>query len=178
MINQNQIKLIQSYRDKSYILSLLCIENSNFYSLIKNIFNIPLILSNTIMLILNSYDKINQDNLQISNIVLNACTALLLSLNNNFKINEKITNFKTIGLKLNKYCSNLEDILSNDINELNHDDIKKLIDEYNNLNEMIEYSFLNHIKNKIKSKYDGKKVLPNELNMVGSFIILENNNVV
>ena len=180
MINNQQIKLLQSYRDKSYVLALLSIECSNFYGLVRNILNIPLILSNSIMLILNSYDKINKDHLQITNIVLNASTALILSFSNNFKINEKISNFKTMGQRLNKYCSNLEDILANDITEINHDNIKKLIEEYNNLNEQIEFPFVSYIKTKIKKKYDGVKTLPNQLNCITSFVILEekNNNIV
>jgi len=173
MVNPLQIKLLNSYRDKSYVLALLSIECSNFYGIVRNILNIPLILCSSIMLILNSYDKINKDHLQITNIILNASTALILSFSNNFKINEKISNFKTIGQKLNKYCSNLENILSDDINEISHDNIKKLIEDYNNLNEQIEFPFVSYIKEKIKKKYEGKKTLPNELNCVSSFVIIE-----
>jgi hypothetical protein len=176
MINSKQIKLLESYRDKSYVLSLLCIECSDFYGLIRNVLNVPLILSNSVMLILNSYDKINKDHLQISNIVLNASTALILSLTNSFKINDKVANFKTIGQKLSIYCSNIEDILSDDMTDINHDTIKKLIDDYNNLNEMIEYPFVSYIKKKVKKKYDGKKTLPNALNCTSSFVILEEKN--
>lgn len=176
MINQQQIKLLQSYRDKSYVLSLLCIECSSFYGLIRSILNIPLILCSSVMTILNSNNRLNQDDLQISNIALNASTALILSVSSSLKLNEKIINFKTVGQKLNKYCSNVEDILANDMTDINHDTIKKIIDDYNTLNEQIEFGFVSFIKNKIKLKYDGKKTLPNELNCVSSFVILEEKN--
>lgn len=175
-LSTEQIKLLQSYRDKSYILSVLCIECSDFYSFIRSLINIPLILSSSVMTILNSYNKINSDDLQISNIILNASTALILSLSSNLKINEKIINFKNIGLKMNKYCSHLEDFLTNHINEITNDEITKFIDDYNNINEQIEYSFVGHIKERIKKKYDGKKILPNQLNCITSFITFENSN--
>ena len=97
-LSTEQVKLLQGYRDKSYILSVLCSENSEFYSFIRSLINIPLILSSSVMTVLNSYNKINSDDLQISNIVLNASTALILSFSSSMKLNEKIINKKPSDL--------------------------------------------------------------------------------
>ena len=151
-LSTEQIKLLQGYRDKSYILSVLCSECSEYYSFIRSCINIPLILSSSVMTVLNSYNKINSDDLQISNIILNASTTLILSFSSSMKLNEKIINFKNNGIKLSKYCSNIEDCLTNHLNEITNDDITKFIDDYNNINENIEFSFVSHIKERIKKK--------------------------
>lgn len=176
VLTVEQIKLLQDYRDKSYIISVLCNECAEYYSFIRSCINVPLILSSSIMTILNSYNKINSDDLQISNIILNSSTALILSLSSNLKLNEKIINFKNISQKMNKYCSHIEDILTNHLSEITNGEITKYIEDYNNLNEQIEFSFVGHIKDRIKKKYDGKKTLPNQLNCITSFVVYDNTN--
>ena len=77
--------------------------------------NIPLILSSSVMTILNSLSEINSTDMKYANIILNATTATILSLIGNFKISEQETNFKTIGVKMNKLTHRIEDILTIDL---------------------------------------------------------------
>ena len=44
-ISSEQIKLLESYRDKVYITSILCSQSSEHFSFLRSIVNIPLILS-------------------------------------------------------------------------------------------------------------------------------------
>jgi hypothetical protein len=83
MLTNEQIILLESYRDKAYVSNILCTETSNFYSFIKNLVNIPLILSSSIMTILNSSD-FDPHPMRVPNIILNASTGLILSLINNY----------------------------------------------------------------------------------------------
>jgi len=177
MLTPEQIKLLENYRDKSYVSSILCEECSIFYSRIKNIVNIPLILSSSIMTVLNS-GSFDPNEMKIPNIVLNAATALLLSLINNFKLPEKIQNFKNIGIKMNKLCHAIEDKLSNDINNCNHELIRQFINEYDTLNENLDYPYIEYVKNSVKKRYLNKRVLPNALNCEESFTIINPNNVI
>jgi len=170
MLSSEQIKLLENYRDKSYVSSILCDECCLFYSRIKNFVNIPLILSSSIMTVLNS-GSFDSDTMKIPNIVLNAATALLLSLINNFKLPEKIQNFKNISVKMNKLCHAIEDKLSNDIGSCNHELIRQFINEYDTLNENLDYPYVQYIKNSVKKRYAHKRSLPNSLNCEETFII-------
>ena len=82
MLNQNQIKQLQSYRDKSYVSSILFQKHSDSYNLMKNIINFPLIIISSVMGLINS--NFEPEKLKIMNIILNCLTALILGLVNNF----------------------------------------------------------------------------------------------
>jgi hypothetical protein len=108
--------------------------------------------------------------MKYANIILNACTATLLSLIGNFKLTEQSTNFKTIGLKMNKLCHKIEDLLTIDLENTSIEHIRAIITEYDNLNENIDFPFPGFIKNRVKKTHAGKKILPNILNCEISFI--------
>ena len=48
-ISSEQIKLLESYRDKAYITSILCSQSTEHFSFLRSIVNIPLILSSSTM---------------------------------------------------------------------------------------------------------------------------------
>jgi hypothetical protein len=56
MLSAEQVKLLEGYRDKAYICNVLYDESYNYYSFTKTLINLPLILSSTIMTVLNSSD--------------------------------------------------------------------------------------------------------------------------
>ena len=97
------IKILQEYRDKSYICNILCQKSYDFNNILKQMINIPLILSSAVMGVLNS-NSFNPEDLQIANIILNTSTGLILSLIGNFKITEKVADFKNNAIKFNKLC--------------------------------------------------------------------------
>ena len=106
-INNIQVNLIQGYRDKCYVSSVLCAESSTFYAFLRAIINLPIIILSSIMTVLNS--SFNPDDIRIPNIVLNASTSFILSLLNNFKLSEKTSNFKGCNLKFTKLLHRIED---------------------------------------------------------------------
>ena len=165
MISGNQVKLLESYRDKSYVTSILCSQSEEFYSFFRSIVSVPLILSSSVMTILNSMEEINTTSaMKYSNIALNASTACILSLIGHFKLTEKITNYRTIHFKMNKLCHSIEDKLTNELESTNVDHIRQFINEYDSLCEQIDYPYPGFIKNRVKKTYQGKKTLPNILN--------------
>ena len=169
-ISPEQIKLLESYRDKAYITSILCSQSAEHFSFLRSIVNIPLILSSSVMGIMNSMDEGTNNNMKICNIVLNAWTSLILSLVGNFKLPEQATNFSQIQVKMNKLCHQIEDKLTIDLDSCKIEDIRHFINDYDALYEQLDYSFPNFIKNRIKKIYSGKKVLPNILNCELSFV--------
>lgn len=166
----NKIEILEQYRDKSYVSNVLCQSSSDFYNTLKSIISIPLILSSSVMTILNSSD-INTDQMKIANIVLNGCTVVLLSLSSNFKVAEKQTSFRTLALKFNKLCHLIEDKLMYDIDKITHQEIKEIIKDYDTLHEALEFTFPHHIKTRTRNTYKNKRTLPNILNCENSFVI-------
>ena len=161
-------KLLEDYRDKCYVSNILCQLSSEHYGRFKNIFSIPLLLSSSVMTILNSSDIPSYD-MKIANIVLNGCTVLLIALMNNFKFVEKQNSFRSIGIKFIKLTHSIEDKLTYDINDVSSDVINNFIKEYDTLNEILEFGFPESIKNSVKKEYKDIKTLPNVLNCVSTF---------
>jgi hypothetical protein len=74
-ISTDHIKLLESYRDKAYITSILCDQSSEQFEFLRSIINIPLILSSSVMTVMNSMNDQNNNEIKISNIVLNTWTS-------------------------------------------------------------------------------------------------------
>ena len=82
---------------KCECMSLLCSKASQRWSLIKFIFQIPLILTSSIMCILNSFDNGNDGLMKIPNVVINGVSVLLISYQSNMKVAEKTELFKNLS---------------------------------------------------------------------------------
>ena len=169
MITEIQLLNLEMYRDRCYIMSLLCSESSSFFSLLKTLLNLPIILTSSIMSIMNS-GLFTTDDMKLPNIILNTSTALILSLVNTFKLPERQSNFKTCHIKYTKLLHKIEDSIVNDKDSLTTEHLRAFIGEYDNIQENTEYGFPNHIKTKIKNTYYGKRTLPNILNCTTSFV--------
>lgn len=154
--------ILKEYRDKVFIYQLLTTKTNEYYSQIKQIINIPLIVSSSIMTILNS-GSFQPDEMKVPNIVINALTALLISLINNYKIVEKQQTFRNLSLKYMNLLHDIEDKLAND-NNIEPDEIRTIVKQYDDLISQTEYIIPNHIKKKIRNMYNGKKSLPLILN--------------
>ena len=169
-ISSEHVKLLESYRDKPYITSILCAQSSEHFEFLRSIINIPLILSSSVMTVMNSMNESNSNEIKISNIVLNTWTSLILSLVGNFKLTEQATNFKQIEIKMNKLTHKIEDFLSIDLESTKIEDIRAIINEYDSLNESLDFPSPNFIKNRVKKVYKDKRTLPNALNCELSFV--------
>ncbi len=172
-ISSEQIKLLESYRDKAYITSILCSQSAEHFSFLRSIINIPIILSSSTMTVLNSLSEGNDNRMKYSNIILNAWTSLILSLLGNFNLVEQATNFAQIQVKMNKLCHQIEDKLSIDLESCKIEDIRHFINDYDALYEQLDYSFPNFIKSRVKKVYAGQKVLPNILNCEITFVKID-----
>ena len=77
MINNLEIELLKSYKDKAFRMGILCEQSYNLYSFVKNMINVPLILVNTAMTVLNS-SVFDANDLKIPNIILNSTTGVII----------------------------------------------------------------------------------------------------
>lgn len=162
-LEQIQINLLKSYKDKSYIMGVLCEKSFEHFNFIKSICNIPLILISAVMAILNS-SSFDGNEMKIPNIVINSLTAMIIGIINNFRINEKESNFKQLSCKFMKISHSIEDKLHNHLETLSSSDISNQIKEYDNLIEQIDFTFPASIQKTVKKLYKNKKQLPAILN--------------
>lgn len=82
--------------EKCECMSLLCSKATNRWSMVKSIFQIPLILTSSIMCILNSFDR-GDGSMKIPNVVVNGVSVLLVSYQSNMKVAEKVELFKNLS---------------------------------------------------------------------------------
>jgi hypothetical protein len=163
VLSSIQKEIIFQYRDKTYICSILCQQTSDWYYFLKTIINIPLILMSTSLSIINSLNIDNLD-MRIPNIVINASFALILSLINNFNISEKQANFRSLHLKYTKLTHFIEDKITNELENCTKEDIRKIINDYDAITDNLEYPYPGFIRLRVKKRFFGKKTLPNILN--------------
>jgi hypothetical protein len=164
MITQVQELLLKQYKEKAFISALLCEESCNYYSFIKNMINIPLIVSNSVMVCINSIIE-DQNTLKTLNIILNSSTGLILGMISNFKVYEKINQYHQLYIKFNKLSNAIDSKLTNDIENISNDFINNIMNEYDNIAEGQEFAFPNKIKKRIKKQYEGKLTLPLSLSV-------------
>jgi len=100
MITTAQELLLKQYQEKAFISAILSEESCNYYSFIKNLINIPLIVCNSVMVCINSIIT-DQDTLKVLNIILNTSTGLILGMIRNFKIYKQYEDKMTLPLSLN-----------------------------------------------------------------------------
>ena len=162
MITEDQKQLLTVYKEKAFINALLAEQSYDYYNWIKNVINIPLIISNTAMVIINAIIT-DQDLLKILNIILNSSTGLILSLISNFKIYENIQQFHQLQIKYNKLCHDIDSKLTNDIESITTDFIKSIVEDYDNITSSQEYSYPKRVKKRIKNQYANNYSLPSSL---------------
>lgn len=171
-LEQRQINLLKSYKDKSYVMGVLCQKSFEYFNFIKSICNIPLIIISSTMAILNS-SAFDGNEMKIPNVVINSLTAMIVSIINNFRVNEKEGNFKQLSLKFMKISHTIEDKLNNHLDSLTSEDISNQIKEYDSMIEQIDFTFPASIQKTVKTLYKNKKQLPAILNGDSDDFIIE-----
>ena len=87
---------IEKLLSKTEALVLLCSKASGYWSMVKFAFNIPLVLTSSAMCIINSISD-DANTVKIPNIVVNAISVLIMSINNSIKASEKCDLFRRLG---------------------------------------------------------------------------------
>lgn len=173
---------IEKLLSKTECMVLLCSKASSYWSMIKFAFNIPLVLTSSAMCIINSISE-DANEVKIPNIVVNAISVLIMSLNNSVKASEKCDLFRRLGQQFLLLSGQIE----ND-NEITDNDFHIIAIKYENLVndclfEDIPYRYKIQVAESFKDRY-----VPLQLNGTignntkrGSFkgeIVISNNNVV
>ena len=147
--------------DKLYITSILCELSYNYYNLINNCIILPTILGSSILTVLNS-SEIDVSKTKIINITINGLNTVILALSANYKLMDRINNYKVNKIKATKLQHIIESyILKNET--ITPAILEGLVNEYDKIYEELIFGFPNHIKYKVVKKYQGIKSLPNSL---------------
>ena len=167
---------------KTEAMVLLCSKASSYWSMIKFGFNIPLVLTSSAMCIINNISE-DANEVKIPNIVVNAISVLIMSLNNSIKASEKCDLFRRLGQQFLLLSGQIE----ND-NEIDDNDFNIIAIKYENLVndclfEDIPYRYKIQVADAFRDRY-----VPLQLNgTIGnnkrppSFkgdIVISNNNIV
>ena len=147
--------------DKCEAMSLLSSKGSSHWSFIKLLFQIPLILTSSIMCILNSFERDGESNMRIPNVVVNGCSVLILSLQNNLKVPEKVELFKNLS---NQYLTLAHAIEALEPEAITREMINNFTEKYDALQSQCLFEDIPH-KYKIQVvKAWGSRALPLQLN--------------
>ena len=162
---------IEKLLSKTEALVLLCSKASGYWSMIKFAFNIPLVLTSSAMCIINSISE-DANEVKIPNIVVNAISVLIISLNNSIKASEKCDLFRRLGQQFLLLAGQIE----ND-DEISDNEFSLLALKYENLIndilfEEIPYRYKEQVIESFKDRY-----LPLQLNgTIGNNKSFKNNN--
>lgn len=106
-INEYELSRATRLLEKCSAMSLLCTKSTAYWNFIKICFQMPLILTSSAMCILNSFDN-NNGNMKIPNVVVNGVSVLVLALQNNLKVSEKVETFKNLSNQFRTLANSIE----------------------------------------------------------------------
>ena len=149
---------IEKLLSKSEAMVLLCSKASGYWSMIKFVFNIPLVLTSSAMCIINSISE-DANEVKIPNIVVNAISVLIISLNNSIKASEKCDLFRRLSQQFLLLAGQIE----ND-NEITDSDFQLISLKYENLiNEVLFEEIPQRYKLQVAENFKNR-VVPLQLN--------------
>lgn len=146
--------------DKCEAMSLLCQRATQHWSLIKFLFQIPLIITSSIMCILNSFDD-DKGNMKIPNVVVNGASVLILALQNNLKVPEKVELFKSLSNNFLQLAHQIEGMEEEEILKANINTITEKYDSF--IIQCLFEDIPKKIKLEIIESWEGRS-LPLQLN--------------
>ena len=149
---------IDKLLSKSEAMVLLCSKASGYWSMIKFAFNIPLVLTSSAMCIINSISE-DANEVKIPNIVVNAISVLIISLNNSIKASEKCDLFRRLSQQFLLLAGQIE----ND-NEITDSEFQLISLQYENLiNEVLFEEIPTRYKLQVAENFKNR-IVPIQLN--------------
>ena len=154
---------LQKLLDKAECMVLLTSSACNYWSYIKFLFSIPLVLTSSAMCIINSISE-DANAVKIPNIVVNAVSVLIVSLNNNIKASEKCDAYRKLSQQFMNLSQEIEQY--DDENLITKEKFEVLMIKYDNL---INDCAFEDIPNRYKllasrSFYSNNRAVPIQLN--------------
>lgn len=168
--------------DKCESMTLLCTKASTHWSFVKFCFNIPLVLTSSAMVIINSITT-DANEVKIPNIVVNSISVLIMSLSSSIKASEKLDLFHRLSIGFMQLSCDIEQ----EDDDIPVEELKLFMHKYETL---IQSCMFEEIPQKFKQQVsklyiDSGRNIPIQLNgTIGNVVkrnsrdILTNNNIV
>ena len=146
--------------DKCEAMTLLCSKATTHWALVKFCFNIPIVLTSSAMCIINSISS-NANHIKIPNIIVNAISVLIISLNNTVRGGEKYECFKKLSTQFMVLSQDIESI-----DEMTIEQYNIIVLKYDNLISDVAFEDITlTIKTSVaKSFNDANRNIPIQLN--------------
>ena len=156
IIDNRLVELIQKCEIMVQLTSKAC----NYWNVIRYIFQIPLILTSSVMCILNSFDS-GDGSMKVPNVVVNGVSVLLMSYQNQLKVLEKVDIYKNLS---NEFLLLTHQVEGLDPEQIDRYQINNLIEKYDKLTFSVNFQDIpTRYKIDVINKNKGKK-LPLQLN--------------
>lgn len=156
IIDNRLVELIQ----KCEIMVQLTNKACSYWNVIRYIFQIPLILTSSVMCILNSFDDGN-GGMKVPNVVVNGVSVLLMSYQNQLKVLEKVDMYKNLS---NEFLLLAHEIEGKNPDEIDRNQVNNLIEKYDKLTFSVNFQDIpTRYKVEVINKNKGKK-LPLQIN--------------
>lgn len=151
---------IETYRDYTYIMYIMCDKTASYYSKIKNTINIPIVCCSAGLSMMNTYSGNEQASTSIRNIgvVLNLLIAVSIGILNMYKITEKEFFFSSQAVKFLKTYNKVNIEIAKSKTKFEKIDLISIITEYNILCEHIQFHIPSHIRKRILNTYKKYKM--------------------
>lgn len=162
---------LKEYLDKSFISAILCDYHYQFYNKINYISMFPLVIGSSLLTILNS-STIDESIMKYINISINGLNTLIIALNTNYKLNDRLTTYKNLYIKYQKLSHKIESCINKSTDaEASAKIIDDIINEYDTLQNDNNFGYLSSYKKLIIDKYGKTHKMPNSLALDGDFIL-------
>lgn len=158
-----KIIILDDYRDRCSVYSVLCMRSYTFYNRLKILFQLPIILLSSVLSILNgNMESVNKDAMNIVNISINALTAILLVVQNNLKFESRAMHFKQVSTSFTKLERDIEKymIANHTEDDISEEFAKGVMTSYDTIVENLQFDIPSSICNSVRTLYAGKKTLP------------------
>lgn len=157
--------ILDDHIDKCYVYSILCLKSYSYYNRLKFMFQMPIILFSSALSIINSNmskDESNNSALNIVNISVNVCTAIVLVINNSLKFEARANHFKTQSSKFIKLQNDIEKYVINrtDDSPISQDFLNGIMTSYENVVDNMMFDVPSSICKVVRNKYKEKRTLP------------------
>ena len=158
------IETLDIYKDYTYMMYVVCEKTSALYSTLKNIINIPIIISSSCLSILNSTEFETLEGIDKMTLVryvtmgFNIFIALSVAILNFYKIAEKEFFFKTQAVNFLKTHNKIIIELAKQKTTLSEVETMNIINEYNLLCEYIPFHIPSYIRKSIHKQFKNYKM--------------------
>jgi len=164
-----KIVKLQSYLDKCFISAILCDYHYQWYNKISMIVMLPTIIGSAILTCLNS-SEIENNVIKWINISVNGTNTLIIALTTNYKLQDRITTYKTLYNKYQKLSHKIESTINNST-DITDKILDEIINEYDVLQNDNDYGYISSYKMMVINKYGKSKQMPNSLQLDVDLII-------